>query len=145
MDALRLDHLNLSVRDLDEAVGWYGRVFGFAPVEEGTWDGVRWSILRSGEGRGDALLCAYHHPDYAFLAPEELGRRRLHGTRHVGFRIADEARWRKTIEREKLDVEEIPYPHSHSWYVQDPTGYEIEVVLWNEDRVVFEPPVKEVS
>jgi catechol 2,3-dioxygenase-like lactoylglutathione lyase family enzyme len=136
---LRLDHLNLSVRDLGETVAWYGRVFDFAVVEEGTWDGVRWAILRSGDGKGDAMLCVYEHSGYASPDPEELGRRRLHGIRHPGFRITDEARWLATIEREGLEVEEVVHPHSHSWYVNDPTGYEIEVVAWNGDRVAFEP------
>jgi catechol 2,3-dioxygenase-like lactoylglutathione lyase family enzyme len=142
MQTVRLDHLNLSVRDLDESIAWYGRVFGFAPVEEGVWEGVRWAILRSD---GDALLCLYHRPGYAFVDNDDLRQRRLHGIRHPGFRISDEARWLETIGREKLEVEEIVYPHSHSWYVNDPTGYEIEVVLWNGDRVVFEPAMKEES
>jgi catechol 2,3-dioxygenase-like lactoylglutathione lyase family enzyme len=135
MQRVRLDHLNLSVRDLDETVAWYRRVFDFAPVEEGTWDGVRWAILRSDGGKGDALLCAYHHPEYAF---EDLGGRSLHGIRHPGFRITDEARWLETVEREGLEVEEIVYPHSRSWYVTDPTGYEIEVACWKGDRIAFE-------
>lgn len=145
MEALRLDHLNLSVRDLEETVGWYGRVFGFALVEEGTWDGTRWGVLRSGGGRGDALLCVYEHPDYASSDSEERGRRRRHGIRHAGFRITDEAFWRNVVAREGLTVEEIRYPHSHSWYVNDPTGYEIEVVLWQDDRVVFGPLKQEAS
>jgi catechol 2,3-dioxygenase-like lactoylglutathione lyase family enzyme len=143
MDRIRLDHLNLSVRDFDETAAWYGRVFGFALVEEGVWEGVRWGVLRSGEGRGDALLCVYHHPEFDFLSPEEQGRRRQHGIRHPGFRITDLAHWLRTIDREGLEVEEILYPHSQSWYVTDPTGYDIEVVLWNDDRVVFEPAMKE--
>ena len=136
---VRVDHLNLSVRDLDETVAWYGRVFGFTVAEEGVWDGVRWAILRS----GDTMLCAYHRPEFAFLDNEELGRRKLHGIRHPGFRITDEARWLRTIEREGLTVEEIVHPHSRSWYVYDPTGYEIEVVAWKNDRVAFESAEKE--
>lgn len=143
MQTVTLDHLNLSVRDLDESVSWYGRVFDFAPVESGTWDGVRWIILRSGGGRGDALLCLYHHPDYAFLDNDDLRRRRLHGIRHPGFRIADEARWLETVRREGLETEEIVYPHSRSWYVYDPTGYEIEVAHWTGDRIVFAASLKE--
>src|SRR5262245_48511768 len=145
MQTVRFDHLNLSVRDFDESVAWYGRVFDFALVEEGVWDGVRWGILRSGKGTGDAMLCVYHHPDYAFLDNDDLGRRRLHGIRHPGFRITDEAGWLETIAREGLDVEEIVYPHSRSWYVYDPTGYEIEVASWKNDRVVFHPELKETS
>src|SRR6185503_12235140 len=37
MDPIRRDHLNLSVKDLDETIAWYGRVFGFAVAEEGVW------------------------------------------------------------------------------------------------------------
>ena len=145
MQPVRFDHLNLSVRDLDETVAWYGRVFDFALVEEGVWDGVRWGILRSGKGAGDAMLCVYHHPEYAFLDNDALARRKIHGIRHPGFRISDEARWLETVAREGLEVEEIEYPHSRSWYVYDPTGYEIEVAHWNDDRVVFAHELKEAS
>src|SRR5262245_24986280 len=141
MEPIRMDHLNLSVRDLDETVAWYGRVFGFSVAEKGEWDGVRWAILRA----GDTMLCAYHRPEFAFLDNDELGRRRLHGIRHPGFRITDEKRWLATVERERLPVEEIDYPHSRSWYVYDPTGYEIEVVSWKNDRVAFESAGKETA
>lgn len=136
---IRLDHLNLTVHDLDETTAWYERVFGFTLAEEGVWEGVRWAILRS----GDTMLCAYHRPEFHFMENDGLRNRPLHGIRHAGFRITDESRWRETIERERLEVEEIVYPHSRSWYVHDPTGYEIEVVCWNDDRVAFEPAAKE--
>jgi hypothetical protein len=83
------------------------------------------------------MLCIYHCPDYAFVDNAGQKGRGLHGIRHPGFRISDEARWRATIDREGLEVEERAYPHSYSWYVYDPTGYEIEVVLWKNDRVEF--------
>ena len=44
------------------------------------------------------------------------------------------------LSRQHLDVRyggAVSWPHSTSWYVVDPTGYEIEVALWNEDRVTF--------
>ncbi len=31
----------------------------------------------------------------------------------------------------------VRWPHSLAWYVKDPTGYEIEVALWNDDEVRF--------
>lgn len=131
MKVAALDHLNLSVRDLEATASWYGRVFGFARVEEGVWQGVRWAILRS----GGALLCAYEHR--AFELPEDLPARGLHGVRHWGFRIEDEAAWRETLAREGIDFEEIRYPRSTSWYVTDPTGYTIEVALWDGNRISF--------
>ncbi len=134
-----LDHLNLSVRSFDETVDWYGRVFGFAKVEEGVLeDGVRWGVIRSGA----AMLCIYEHVDYAFADPASRGE---FGVSHFGLRVSDAQAWEVAIEREKLQLlygGEIRWPHSRAWYVNDPTGYEIEVVLWDADTVQFDPLVE---
>ena len=61
---------------------------------------------------------------------------------HFGLRITDVEEWLETVDREKIEVlygGEITWPHSRSWYIEDPTGYEIEVALWADDRVTFEP------
>jgi catechol 2,3-dioxygenase-like lactoylglutathione lyase family enzyme len=133
-----LDHMNLSVADLDLTRDWYARVFGFETVEEGVSDdGSRWAILRA----GDAMLCCYEHPDWTFVSNAERRERRLHGFNHFAFRITDRAAWEATVKRENLQLDwggaALDYPHSTSWYVADPTGYGIEVALWNEDRVAF--------
>lgn len=136
MRVKQLDHLNLSVRNLEESVAWYARVFGFERVEGGTADGVAWAIIRSGE----ALLCLYEHPAWTLPANEERRERRQHGLNHFALRITDRAAWEATLEREQLEVAyggEVSWPHSAAWYVSDPTGYEIEVALWDEDHVAF--------
>ena len=130
MDVAGFDHLNLTVRDFGESVGWYGRVFRFALVEEGVREGVRWGVLRSGSGRGSAMLCIYERPDYLTADPESPRPERRHAIRHFGLRIDDEPSWRETLRREGLDHEETRWPRSTSWYVNDPTGYEIEVAHW---------------
>ena len=137
MDIRGVDHLNLTVRDLEESARWYGRVFRFAPVERGERDGLRWAILRSEEGKGATMLCLYERPDFAAFDPEALGERGLHGIRHFGFRIEDEAGWRALLEEEGLEHEEMSWPYSTSWYVNDPTGYEIEVACWKGGRIRF--------
>jgi hypothetical protein len=46
------------------------------------------------------------------------------------------------VARENVEVNyggEVHWPHSRSWYVNDPTGWEIEVVRWQGDTVRFEP------
>ena len=46
----------------------------------------------------------------------------------------------ETLAREQLELNwggEISWPHSAAWYVSDPTGYEIEVALWNDDTIQF--------
>lgn len=132
----RLDHLNLSVSDLETTVGWYDRVFGFVPVERGEQDGEPWCILRS----GNSMLCLYQHPDRRFLDGDGLEAEGLHGFNHFGLRIDNEAAWQATMQREGIEPlygGPVRWPHSTAWYIQDPTGYKIEVALWDDDRVTF--------
>ena len=129
-----LDHLNFTVTNLTETVDWYGRVFGFEVVERGVYQGHPWAIVRS----GDAMLCLYEHPDRHQPSLKEL--KGLHHFSHFGMRIRDREAWVATIERENLEVKfggEVDWPNSSSWYVEDPSGYEIEVVFWDEDRISF--------
>lgn len=132
MKVKHLDHLNLTVRDLQDTIDFYGRVFGFEVVERGLWNGHDWAILRS----GDAMLCAYEHPE---LSAD--GREDHHHVSHFGLRITDREAWEKTLAREGLPLlygGVRAWPHSTAWYVADPTGYEIEVALWHGDTVAFD-------
>ncbi|GJM44580.1 MAG: hypothetical protein DHS20C21_14220 [Gemmatimonadota bacterium] len=141
MSVKHLDHLNLTVRNFDESVEWYGRIFGFEKVEEDFQDGVHWGVIRS----GDALLCIYEYP-----TPEHLDRfaardRGLHSLNHFALRITDADEWLATARREKLKINyggEVEWPNSRAWYVNDPTGWEIEVVHWKNDEVKFAPLAK---
>jgi len=136
MSVKQLDHLNLSVENFRETVGWYGRVFGFELVEEGVRLGHPWGVLRA----GDAMLCIYERPGRRIADMEELDATAHHGLRHFALRITDAGLWLETLEREGLELgwdSPVSYPHSTSWYVRDPSGYEIEVALWNDDQVTF--------
>lgn len=134
MQVKHLDHLNLTVRNFAESADWYRRVFGFEIVERGIRQGTPWGILRAGE----ALLCIYENPNRIFFDAEELERRKFHGVNHFSLRINDETAWLVTVDKEKLELGyggPVRYGHSTSWYVTDPTGYEIEVVRWDTDVV----------
>lgn len=133
MNVSNLDHLNLTVKNLDETEKWYEEIFGFSKVEGGVRSGVKWGILRS----GDAMLCVYEHPELA--NPDEADGHN-HKIYHFGLRITDRESFENRIKEHKVPVEyggAIRYPHSWSWYITDPTGYEIEVALWDEDKVNF--------
>lgn len=130
-----LDHLNLTVADLAATEAFYGTVFGFTVQERGFYNGAPWSILRS----GDALLCAYEHPDFQTYRPRLA---HIHGINHFSFRITDRNAWVAVLEAEGLELlygGETRWDHSTAWYVADPSGYEIEVVLWNDDHIAFGP------
>jgi hypothetical protein len=65
----------------------------------------------------------------------------LHGINHFGLRITDEKAWQRTLAAENIEVlydGPVRWPHSTSWYILDPTGWEIEVALWDKDTVAFD-------
>ncbi len=129
-----LDHLNLTVRNFEEAAHWYGKVFGFEIVEQGLSEGKPWGVLRS----GDSMLCIYESS--ARLSPSDDGIDRFHKIYHFGLRIRDKAEWERTVREQRLPTfygSPVTYPHSTSWYIADPTGYMIEVALWDDERVQF--------
>ncbi|MHC4493490.1 MAG: VOC family protein [Planctomycetota bacterium] len=137
MKVKHLDHLNLTVRDFAETVDWYRRVFGFEVVQEATDDGVRWGVIRSGE----AMLCIYEHPEFEFEDGYTRRDRGQHSVKHFALRITDRKEWEETASRQRLEFGygggAVRWPHSTAWYVRDPTGYEIEVALWDDDTVRF--------
>ena len=137
MQSLQLDHLNLSVNRFADSAAWYGRVFGFEVVEEGVWKGAPWGVLR----KDDSMLCLYEYPEKQQIRDDEQAERRFHHLSHFALRIHDVAAWEQVLQREQLPLEyggePIRWPHSTSWYVRDPSGHEIEVVYWDEDRIRF--------
>ncbi len=136
MNVKHLDHLNLTVTDLDESIAWYHRVFAFEPVEEGQQGQTRWAIIRSGE----ALLALYEHPGRHVADDDEARVGRIHQLNHFGLRITDRAAWERTAADNALTwsyPSPVAWPHSTAWYVLDPSGHEIEVALWEEDRIAF--------
>ena len=123
-----IDHVSLSVSSLDASIEFYSRLFGFQLVER---SGNEWGILRS----GDSMICMWQAA--GFQAPKALSSH--HEIYHFGLRIRDRSAFERQVAEGKVNVSEGPvrYPHSTSWYVKDPSGYEVEVAAWDEDRVQF--------
>ncbi len=136
MELRNIDHLNLTVADFDATVAWYGRVFGFELVEEDVQDGTRWGVIR----QGDVMLCIYQFAEGRLVDRFALREKGLHGINHFGLRITDREAWEETMVREDIEVlydGPIRWAHSTSWYITDPTGYEIEIALWDGDTIAF--------
>jgi len=130
---LELDHLNLSVQNLADSIEWYERVFGFHKVEEGIRKGKKWAIIR----KDDVMLCMYED-NRDFFDGDHLSTNKVHGFNHFALRVEDRSAWEKKLKDESIPVSLFwSYPHSDSWYVHDPTGYEIEVVHWDQEQVSF--------
>lgn len=134
MQLKHLDHLNMTVANFAETADWYHRIFGFTVVEQGIYHGEPWGVIRN----GDAMLCIYQDEKRKWLRQED--NHATHGMNHFALRITDRAAWEARIKREKVPVSyggAFRWPHSTSWYIEDPTGYKIEVVLWDQDNPQF--------
>lgn len=126
------DHLNLTVRNLEESLMWYQEVFGFEIVERGHWKSNGktwpWSIVR----RENFMLCLYEDSVRKEIPENDTS---LHRIFHFGLMISDLEKFKQQVMNKDL----IPYlhgpfqyPHSTSWYIKDPTGHEIEAVAWKD-------------
>lgn len=136
MKNIVMDHVNLTVASFKESVEWYKNIFGFELVEEGLDQGKPWGIVRN----GNHMLCIYEEPEGIPLDFNNPAHARFHQIYHFGLRIRDRAEWEKTLAQFKPKVlygGAMRYPHSTSWYVKDPTGYEIEVSYWDNDELKF--------
>lgn len=137
MTVKHLDHLNLTVNNFAETAAWYHRVFGFEIVEQGLYNNRPWGVIKA----GDAMLCIYEDPKRTHIGSADMRSRGLHGLNHFALRITDPLAWRETMKLENIrpvDGEEWHWPHSTSWYIEDPTGYQIEVAAWDRDEVRFQ-------
>jgi len=124
---LSVDHLNMTVNNLNDSTSWYKKYFGFKIVEEGKG----WNIIKS----SSLMICQY---ETNYKIPQE--SKDIHKIFHFGLRISDKTSWEKVLDIEKFELfynSPITYPNSTSWYIKDPSGHEIEVVYWNNDSIKF--------
>lgn len=121
----RLDHINLTVTNLEESLKWYKEVFGFKKLEGGVTNlGKVWAIV----GLDDSMIAM---SEYSEKIPADKNRDySAHRIFHFGIRVSDLRDWKERLQRLNLRLYyggEIEYPHSRSWYIHDPSGHEIEV------------------
>jgi lactoylglutathione lyase len=121
----RFDHVNITVGDLEKSLEWYRKIFGFEKLEEGlSAAGKRWAII----GRDDSMVAMTEFAEK--IKADRAAAPSTHRIFHFGIRVDNAERWRARVAENNLKLYyggEMEYPFSRSWYVQDPSGHEIEV------------------
>src|SRR5205823_1324077 len=134
MELEGIDHVALSVRDVERAAQWYIDVLGFKRLHEGMWDGVPVFI-----GKGTTALAFFPVRERASSAeaataagstsngPADI--RMLHlalRANRKNFLAAQEELKQRGIKFEFQDHE-----ISHSIYFHDPDGHALEITTYD--------------
>jgi catechol 2,3-dioxygenase-like lactoylglutathione lyase family enzyme len=122
IDARRIDHVQINVRDLDESAGFYAALLGVELKEQGNNGGTRWCIL----GAPDRFyLCLVEVPSAGDFTFEDVH------INHVGFVVDDIDETVRRIHELGLRLgfsdTIVDWPRSRSAYVVDPNGIWIEI------------------
>ena len=120
-----IDHVALSVRDVERSAQWYMDVLGFEPRYEGLWNGIPTFIAKG--TTAIALFPARNHDSkktQAHAASMDM--------LHLAFR-ADRKNFlaaQRELKERGITFEFQDHEISHSIYFRDPDGHELEITTY---------------
>ena len=123
MELEGIDHVALSVRDVEKAAQWYIDVLGFEKLYDGMWDGVPVFI-----GKGTTALALFPVRSKSSSSSGPADIRMLHlamRADHANFLAAQAELKQRGI---KFEFED--HQISHSIYFHDPDGHIIEITTY---------------
>ena len=112
--AVSMDHVNMSVKNLNESAEFYNKVFGFVVKKEQPEQKSK--II----GNDTIKLCLYEDPQ---MSPEG-------GIAHFGFFVENFDQIMETCKSLGVTVYydgPVQFEKSRSIYIADPSGYDIEL------------------
>jgi catechol 2,3-dioxygenase-like lactoylglutathione lyase family enzyme len=119
-----IDHVALSVRDVEHSVQWYIDVLGFERRYKGMWEGIPTFI-----GKGNTALALFPTRETENrMAPRRAAITML----HLALR-ADRANFlkaQKELEKRGIKFHFQDHEISHSIYFRDPDGHELEITTY---------------
>jgi catechol 2,3-dioxygenase-like lactoylglutathione lyase family enzyme len=121
-----IDHVALSVSDVERSAQWYIEVLGFERLHEGMWNSIPTFI-----GKGNTALALFPARSIARSTSTRGDIEMLHlafRADRKNFVIAQEELKRRGIKFEFQDHEIC-----HSIYFRDPDGHELEITTYELD------------
>jgi catechol 2,3-dioxygenase-like lactoylglutathione lyase family enzyme len=120
----RIDHVAITISDIENSIKWYKEVLGLEQYYDGAWDGV--PIMMGKGGTCVALFKVREKnpipsPGWKALAMQ-----------HLAFR-ADRKNFEKAQESLKengIEFRFVDHEISHSIYFKDPDGHELEITTY---------------
>lgn len=124
---MRIEHLNITVSNLERSYDFYHKLFGFYK----RWEGV--AIGEVGEVRAwhlgnDKTYLALFEAEKPGDAISDYG---TPGVNHFCFEVDDLSQYRKTLDEMNINIHlEANYEPGERIYFVDPDGIEIELVQY---------------
>ncbi|MBA2523858.1 MAG: VOC family protein [Solirubrobacterales bacterium] len=119
-----LDHVAIGVADVDRSREFYERVLGFERLHSD------WSVplVMGVDGTGVAIFDRAIHPSSTSDEIEPPAVRIL----HIAFRVGQEGfvQARRELAAEGIDPRFSDHGISHSLYIRDPDGHQIELTTY---------------
>lgn len=124
MELEGIDHVAMSVRDVERAAQWYTDVLGFKRLHEGMWNGVPVFI-----GKGTTALALFPiRADAEGPERESKGVRMLHLALRADRRNFVAAQ--DELKQRGIKFEFQDHDISHSIYFRDPDGHRLEITTY---------------
>lgn len=126
---MKLEHVNLTVADLDRSVAFYRHLLGW----DLRWQGQALTGRAAHVGNADTYLALFEGPGRSAGRGADYDRV---GFNHVGFAVDDLDVARERLRAAGVEItSEMDYDPGVHLYFLDPDGYEVEVVAYAHDEV----------
>ncbi len=119
-----IDHVALSVRDVERSANWYIDILGFERLHEGMWNGVPTFI-----GKGNTGIALFPVKANATATPSTHRDIRM---LHLAFRANQQnfLAAQRELEKRGIKFEFQDHEISHSIYFRDPDGHQLEITTY---------------
>ena len=128
MELEGIDHVAMSVRDVEAAANWYIDVLGFERRFSEMWDGIPVFI-----GKGTTAIALFPVRSHERSRSARGDVRMLHlalRANHKNFLAAQ-----KELKQRGIRFEFQDHEISHSVYFSDPDGHKLEITTYDLDEI----------